>query len=229
MDNSKYTFFWGMHFSQWYPSKFKINNIEFKTAEHYMMWHKALLFNDDKIAEMILEAENPDDVRWLGRQIKNFNESTWIAQREKIVYKGSRAKFTQNPDLFKVLMDTDDTLIVEASPEDFNWGIGLTEEEAKLIPEEQWPGTNLLGKILTQLREDFKTKPPLDEVERNKRLLKLIVKLNQDEDIESIELLKTMVELDSLSMQKSFEIMTQSTPLSALFGLKKLSDGFKKE
>lgn len=156
MENNKYIFFWGNEFSQWYPSIFVIDGITYKTAEHYMMWCKAKLFKSNRIADMILESENPDDVRWLGRQIQNFDDSVWKQNCRKFVYDGSYAKFTQNENLLKVLMDTGDLKIVEASPEDFNWGIGLTEEEAVNIPEEEWPGTNWLGLALTELREKLK-------------------------------------------------------------------------
>jgi ribA/ribD-fused uncharacterized protein len=155
MEENKYTFFWGNHFSQWYPSVFVIDGITYKTAEHYMMWCKAKLFHSERIADMILESDNPDDVRWLGRQIQGFDDTIWKQNCKKFVYDGSYAKFTQNADLLKVLMTTGKTKIVEASPQDFNWGIGLTEEEAKQVPEQKWPGTNWLGEILTQLREDL--------------------------------------------------------------------------
>lgn len=229
MDYSNYTFFLGMQFSQWYPAKFVIDGIEFKTSEHYMMWCKAKLFKSERIAEMILDAENPDDVRWLGRQIQGFDEETWKANCQKFVYDGNVAKFTQNPELIKILLDTGDTKIVEASDQDPNWGIGLDEATARTMPEEEWPGTNWLGNILTQLREEFKKNYKLSEVERNSRLMNLLIKLNQEKDFESIALLKTLVDNDTPAMKKSFQIMTESTPLSAFFGLKKLSDGFKKQ
>lgn len=155
MEENKYTFFWGGPFSQWYPSVFVIDGITFKTAEHYMMWKKAKLFNSERIAEMILESDNPDDVRWLGRQVQGFDEAIWRQNCKRIVSEGTYAKFKQNPELLKILKDTEGTNIVEASPEDFNWGIGLTEEDAIKIPESEWPGTNWLGEILTQVRSDL--------------------------------------------------------------------------
>ena len=155
MNQNKYTFFWGMHFSQWYPSEFIIQDINFITAEHYMMWSKAILFNDKEIASQILKSETPDEARWLGRQVKNFNQNIWQENCKRIVYEGSYAKFTQNQELLGVLKATIGTKIVEASPEDFIWGIGMDEEEAKITPESNWRGTNWLGEILTELRENL--------------------------------------------------------------------------
>ena len=155
MIEQKYTFFWGMHFSQWYPSNFIIDNIKFTTSEHYMMWAKAILFKDFETAKEILKSETPDEARWLGRQVKNFQIDTWEQNCKKIVYDGNFAKFTQNPKLLQYLKDTLGTKIVEASPEDFIWGIGMDEEEAKKTPENEWKGTNWLGEILTQLRTNL--------------------------------------------------------------------------
>lgn len=82
-----------------------------------MMWCKAKLFNSERISEMILESENPDDVRWLGRQIQGFDDIIWKQNCRKFVYDGSYAKFTQNPDLLKILIDTVDTKISELAEE----------------------------------------------------------------------------------------------------------------
>jgi hypothetical protein len=158
MDNSKYTFFWETKspFSQWHGVGFEIDGVKFKTAEHFMMYKKAMLFSDTESAEEILNTKSPKDVKAIGRKVKGFNPKEWEDNCQKFVYEGNYAKFTQNEKMNKALMDTGDTLLVEASPYDAIWGIGLNEADAKKTPEEQWPGTNYLGIVLTQVREDLK-------------------------------------------------------------------------
>lgn len=158
MENNKYTFFWKdkSPFSQWHNSGFTVDGVHYKTAEHWMMWKKAMLFGDTSIAEQVLKASHPRDVKKFGRQVSNFIKETWEKECQDFVYQGNFAKFTQNPELLKVLMATEGTELCEASPYDAIWGCGLTEEDAKKISPDKWPGTNYLGRILTKLREDLK-------------------------------------------------------------------------
>lgn len=153
----KYTFFWSGPFSQWAKSKFTTDGQTFNTAEQYMMYSKAKLFEDEEIATKILATSNPRVQKMLGRQVRGFDAEVWQVAAVDVVYKGNYAKFTQNPKLMKCLLATEGTVLVEASPYDKIWGIGLGENDARRIPPKQWPGTNLLGLVLTQLREDLIT------------------------------------------------------------------------
>jgi ribA/ribD-fused uncharacterized protein len=156
--NENYEFFWNGEFSQWYPCKFKDDTGKiFVTAEQFMMHHKALTFGDAEIAELILKTNNPKDQKALGRQVKNFDADKWNSVAKDIVYQGNQYKFTQNPVLLDVLLSTGNKTIVEASPYDRIWGIGLGEEQARITPPEQWLGTNWLGEVLTKLRDDLKS------------------------------------------------------------------------
>lgn len=156
---NEYTFFWNGPFSQWYPSKFSVDGIAFNCAEQYMMYMKALTFKDEEIAEKILNSNSPKEQKALGRQVKNFDENIWSDVCKLIVRNGNYFKFTQNPELFEVLKKTYPTILVEASPYDFIWGIGLDEETAKNTPSHLWPGKNYLGLILTKLRNELITMP----------------------------------------------------------------------
>lgn len=158
MENKKYTFFWQTEspFSQWHSSLFEVNGVKFKTAEHYMMWKKAMIFGDTDIAAEVIKSVHPRDTKALGRKVKGFDKDIWEQVCRTVVYEGNHAKFTQNEKLRKALMETGDTLLVEASPYDAIWGIGLKEADAKKISEKDWPGTNWLGLALTELRENLK-------------------------------------------------------------------------
>ena len=156
----KYCFFWktGSPFSQWHKSRYTLDGYEYSCSEQGMMHSKALLFGDEEVAVRIMALSSNDQrkMKLLGRQVRGFSERIWKQHRQDIVYRHNLAKFSQNPILQEVLMETSNRILVEASPYDKIWGIGLYENDAKCIPECKWPGLNLLGKILTQVREDLK-------------------------------------------------------------------------
>lgn len=159
----KYLFFWGHQprqegqigkqcFSQWWASSFEVNGIVFPTAEHYMMAEKARLFGDDVTAEKILSASHPDVAKKLGRVVRGFDEEKWTEHRFEIVVRGNEAKFGQNADLKAFLLNTRKRVLVEASPLDRVWGIGLAEDSLDATNPEQWRGLNLLGFALMKVR-----------------------------------------------------------------------------
>ncbi|AKI80353.1 hypothetical protein [Niemeyer virus] len=167
METDKYVFFHGANknqagvhiFSQWFPVNFKeyLNGevfSEYVSAEQYMMAHKALLFGDTFHFKKIMECSKQCKIKYLGRRVRNFNPTVWDKNKFDIVTEGNRLKFSQNPDLMKRLLETGNKTIVEASPSDKIWGIGLTAQQAVNIPENKWPGKNLLGKVLMKVREE---------------------------------------------------------------------------
>ena len=149
-------YFYGSFLSQWFPSKFVYHNIVFNCAEQFMMFKKAVLFNDFESMEKILLAEHPREQKKIGRQIKNFDESLWLQHRFEIVKQGNLLKFGNNPELMKLLFGTEDKILVEASPYDRIWGIGLSEDDPLILQEENWRGSNLLGKCLMQVRHELR-------------------------------------------------------------------------
>jgi ribA/ribD-fused uncharacterized protein len=152
-----FTFFFteASPFSQWYRSTFIVDRVTFGCAEQYMMYGKAQLFGDAAVAAKILEAEHPKTHKALGRQVKAFDDRMWNANREAIVRKGNHAKFTQDAALLEQLMATRGTTLVEASPYDRIWGIGLAATDPRAADPKTWRGQNLLGQILTSLRDEL--------------------------------------------------------------------------
>lgn len=153
----KFTFFWqtGSPFSQWHPAIFTVDGKQFNCSEQYMMYGKAVLFGDDEMATKILEARSPRQQKALGRKVQHFVESVWDEASWEIVMTGNRAKFTQNKTLRQALLETAGTTLVEASPYDCIWGIGLAKGDARAKDRKQWRGENRLGEILTRLREEL--------------------------------------------------------------------------
>lgn len=143
-------------FSQWWISSFKVDEIEYKSAEHFMMVKKAELFNDFEVMNKIVNANSPAEVKKLGREVRNYNDSTWLENRYKIVKIGNFHKFSQNSDLKKVLLSTEEKVLVEASPVDSIWGIGMASDNKNSNNPEEWNGLNLLGFALMEVRDELK-------------------------------------------------------------------------
>jgi hypothetical protein len=144
-------------FSQWHPCKFTDGKTTFTSSEQYMMYQKALMFRDIHAAADILATNNCRTIKAIGRQIHGFNQAAWDGACVGIVVQGNIFKFSQNPKLCEALLATGDKTLVEASPTDKIWGIGLNEAIAKKTPPDQWPGKNLLGRCLMTARTVIKT------------------------------------------------------------------------
>lgn len=147
-----YHFFWGGVFSQWHKEEFYVYGTRYNCAEQFMMAMKAITFNDVDTFTRIMNATEPRRQKALGREVKNFVPEVWDRLSPIIVFKGSVEKFKQNYYLLEELAKTGDKILVEASPHDKIWGIGLTEEQAKVTPRSEWPGENRLGNILTEVK-----------------------------------------------------------------------------
>ena len=152
--NEQYEFFCGGPFSQWHRCNFQVGGIKFISSKQYMMYNKAMLFNDIDTAKLILQASDPKVQKSLGRVIKSFSNQVWMDEASSIVFRGQHAKFSQNRRLYDMLMSAN-PLLVEASQYDPLWGIGIDEATARRMSANEWPGRNLLGIILSDLREHF--------------------------------------------------------------------------
>lgn len=159
----KFIFFWGHRkrsagemdkacLSQWWPARFGADGQVFQSAEHYMMWRKAILFDDHTRASAILQAPSAAHAKAIGREVRGFDESIWREHRWKIVVTGSVAKFDSDPALRNFLLATGKRVLVEASPVDTIWGIGLAADSEFAEVPQRWRGLNLLGFALMEAR-----------------------------------------------------------------------------
>lgn len=139
-------------FSQWWPARFAVNGVVYPTAEHFMMAEKAHLFGDEEAQQAILAAEHPQQAKSLGRLVRGFEQRAWEESCRDIVVRGNLGKFSAHRDLREVLLGTGDRVLVEASPLDRIWGIGLAASDPRAGDPELWEGKNLLGFALMECR-----------------------------------------------------------------------------
>lgn len=138
---------------QWYACNFCVSGIEYFTTEQYMMASKALMFKDLDIYQQIFQAKTPKEFKNLGKLVKNYDDTIWNLHKDRIVVEGNYAKFSQNPALKNFLLSTGNKILVEASPLDKIWGIGLEESDDRVLDPAQWLGENHLGFALMTVRD----------------------------------------------------------------------------
>jgi len=153
----RFTFFWQRFsvFSQWHPAVFRIAGVTYNCAEQYMMAAKARKFGDVDTLICILNADDPKKQKQLGRVVVDFDQDVWTKAARDYVYLGTWAKFSQNPGMKEALLATAGTTLVEASPYDSIWGIGLRSDDPRADDRSTWLGHNWLGEILTHVRDEF--------------------------------------------------------------------------
>lgn len=160
VDDTSVRYFWSGQFSNWYPAKFTAcfydggPRMEFNCSEQFMMAYKASFFSDTEVMDLIMESDDPSQQKHLGRIIKSYSDPEWNSVARDATYIGVYEKFLQNAPLKKILVDTKNDLIVEASPVDSKWGIGYDSVKA---PKNRvsW-GKNWLGQVLMKVRDDIR-------------------------------------------------------------------------
>jgi ribA/ribD-fused uncharacterized protein len=163
-----YLFFWGHRpsadgsitkscFSQWFVAPFEKDGIRYPTAEHFMMAGKAGLFGDTEVRDAILNTTDPGKAKALGRKVKDFVDAAWREHRWEIVVEANLLKFGRNPEMRDFLLTTGDKVLVEASPVDSIWGIGLAATSEAALNPARWKGLNLLGFALMEVRERLRS------------------------------------------------------------------------
>jgi ribA/ribD-fused uncharacterized protein len=139
-------------FSQWWESPFELEGGRYRTAEHWMMAAKARLFGDEEALAKILAADSPAKAKKLGRAVRGFDEGRWKSARFDLVTRGNVAKFSSTPELRNHLLGSAEMILVEASPWDTIWGIGLSTSSPAARDPSRWRGSNLLGFALVRAR-----------------------------------------------------------------------------
>lgn len=150
---SPFVFFYGGIFSQWYACSFTVDGVRYNCAEQYMMAQKARLFCDGPALAAVMSTNDPSKQKAIGKRVKGFDKAVWEAVARDIVRMASMAKFTSSPHLYRGLMETEGKELVEASPTDVIWGIGMVEGEEGIEDRANWRGPNWLGECLMDVRK----------------------------------------------------------------------------
>ena len=162
-EHPKFLMFWGHTpqtsgcidrscLSNWFPASFEIDDEFYPTSEHYMMAQKARMFGDSGMLNAIRKSETPGEAKKLGRRVANFNQAVWEEHRFHIVVQANEAKFSQNEEMGHFLISTGNQVLVEASPRDRIWGIGMGASNPLANDPSHWNGRNLLGFALMEVR-----------------------------------------------------------------------------
>ena len=163
----KYIFFWKGILSQWYPTAFRAQIYSssirgwadsfymFYNCEQYMMLNKALFMGDGETAAAIMNTTKPKEIKDLGRAVKNYDEELWSTVRYDVVIEGNFWRRQHDSGFRQILDMTKPAILVEASPYDDIWGIGLRQEDDRVLDEQKWEGKNLLGMALTTVRDNY--------------------------------------------------------------------------
>lgn len=168
LSRGDFTFFWHGPFSQWAIYPIEIDSVIYNCNEQYMMSEKARLFGDEEILERIMNASHPKTQKSLGRTVRCFDKNVWEANCREIVYMANLAKFTQHKNLKSILLNTGKTIIVEASPYDKIWGIGMPDTHPDVCDPTKWKGANWLGEAIMRVRKEiFETMTDLSRKEND--------------------------------------------------------------
>lgn len=168
----EYLAFWGMKtpmpqrvFSNFYKRDFTVNldtgeEQTFATSEQYFMYLKADLFGDEKIKKEILSTptRSPKYHKSLGRKVRGFDQAIWDKEKRSIMKRAVKDKFANDNYLRSILLSTGDKILVEASPFDIIWGIGMREgkKNGAWTRVSNWRGENLLGFVLMEVRDELR-------------------------------------------------------------------------
>lgn len=155
-ETDTHIYFYGSAYSQWAMRDILIDGVDYNCTEQYMMAEKARLFGDDHALGIIMRSHDPSHQKSWGKNVKNFDKDKWEEIARDVVEKANYAKFTQHEDWKEQLLATGDKIIVEASPYDCIWGVGLGCDDPKVLDSKNWRGTNWLGEAIMKVRETIR-------------------------------------------------------------------------
>ncbi len=154
-ETDTHVYFWRGEFSNWYPCIFRYEDHTFYNSEQAFMWVKAKFFDDDEIAKQLLVETNPQYAKALGRKVKNFNDEMWAVASFPAMIAVNYAKWSSSHFMMDTILSTNPKILVEASPYDKIWGVGLRQDDDLILDKNNWKGMNLLGKALMNVRKEI--------------------------------------------------------------------------
>ncbi len=145
------------YLGNWWIQNFAMDGKTFSSIEQYMMYEKARVFGDKDIMDEVMTLTDAQEIKALGRKVKNYDDHVWNGIRQIVVFRGVMEKFRQNDDIRKLLLETGDAILAEAAGDDKVWGVGLDMKDPDRLDPSKWQGTNYLGYILMEVRRLLKT------------------------------------------------------------------------
>lgn len=156
VNGQDYVFFWAGPYSNWHFQPFTHDGTQYNCSEQYMMVMKARVFDDAESEKLIMESGSPGEQKAYGRKVKGFDSALWSEHCVDIMVPALVSKFTSTPRLQQLILSSGDATMVEASPYDQIWGVGLGVNDRRILDEAQWRGKNLLGICLMKARNEIK-------------------------------------------------------------------------
>ncbi|KAL7071548.1 hypothetical protein ACQ4LE_009622 [Meloidogyne hapla] len=145
-------------FSNHFKCYFYVDDLRFCCTEQFYMYYKAVVFGDTESANQIMEMTEARDMKRVGSYIRLFNTEKWRKISILVMTICNMEKYKQNEELRRLLFETGDTLLVEATAQDLYWGAGIDVDSASIRDKQNWPGKNVLGRILTRIRDVLRSK-----------------------------------------------------------------------
>ena len=140
------------YLSNWYPSPFELDGLQFSSVEQYIMYRKCMVFGDEASAQNVLATEDTAVQQAIGRKAFGYIGSVWAGMRQMVVLRGLLAKFGQNEDLKQKLLETGDAYLVECAGSDKIWACGIRLNDDRRFDASNWTGDNILGFALMEVR-----------------------------------------------------------------------------
>lgn len=173
-----FSLFWGGPYSQWETYDIAVNGITFNCNEQMMMYCKALVCGDKETADLVMAESDPREQKKLGRKVKNYSDELWNEEVSMaVVYVANFAKFDQNEYCKNYLLNDPGKIIVEASPSDTIWGIGLSADRPQAWNKNSWRGENRLGICITKVREAIIAYPPIYDIEYHNKCCGIVFEI----------------------------------------------------
>ena len=131
-------------FSNFSAHRFKLENNQWRTSEHYFQAMK--FYPDWDHVCAVRDMASPMQAAKAGRSRARPLREDWEDVKDDVMQKAVLAKFSQHPNIARILLETGDEDLIENTTNDHYWGCGSSGT-----------GKNMLGIILMETREILRT------------------------------------------------------------------------
>ena len=140
--------------SNFHPSTFIYNGVEYSSSEQLIQHQKAKLFDDTETAAKIMKAKSALECKKLSKEISNYSHDRWKSEAKTRCEEGTKAKFMQNSGIRSYLLNTGAKKLVECC-NDKLWGTGTPLQDENCLIPSHWTPQGILGEILENIRSSI--------------------------------------------------------------------------